>query len=196
LSPSCAGRSPRPFPNPTPSPPGTVGPLLRPRPRLTPALVVELLPAFRRAEFLRSAARAPGPEGSSATWGGYNHTAPTWHVALRGCWGPLVTESGTWLHGLSRNPDARGCPLESATVGWGIRRPFPRGRGSKVYVLHPKRAPASLNDEGLADAGAAGPFRLPRLHPGIGFAGSDAGPAHGGRSRRPPTHRDEVGRTL
>jgi hypothetical protein len=28
-----------------------------------------------------------------------------------------------------------------------------------------------MNDEGLADAEAANPFRLPRLHPGIGFAG-------------------------
>ena len=26
-----------------------------------------------------------------------------------------------------------------------------------------------MNDEGLADAKAASPFRLPRLHPGIGF---------------------------
>jgi len=25
-----------------------------------------------------------------------------------------------------------------------------------------------MNDEGLADAAAANPFRLPRLHPGIG----------------------------
>jgi len=31
-------------------------------------------------------------------------------------------------------------------------------------------APATMNDEGLADAGAANPFRLPRLHPGIGRA--------------------------
>ena len=29
------------------------------------------------------------------------------------------------------------------------------------------RAPATMNDEGLADAEAASPFRLPRLHPGI-----------------------------
>jgi len=27
-----------------------------------------------------------------------------------------------------------------------------------------------MNDEGLADAAAASPFRLPRLHPGIGSA--------------------------
>src|SRR4029453_10690876 len=31
------------------------------------------------------------------------------------------------------------------------------------------RAPATMNDEGLADAAAADPFRLPRLHPGIGL---------------------------
>jgi hypothetical protein len=29
-------------------------------------------------------------------------------------------------------------------------------------------APATMNDEGLADVAAASPFRLPRLHPGIG----------------------------
>ena len=28
---------------------------------------------------------------------------------------------------------------------------------------------SGLNDEGLAEAGAANPFRLPRLHPGIGY---------------------------
>ena len=28
----------------------------------------------------------------------------------------------------------------------------------------------TTNDEGLADAGAASPFRLPRLHPGIGVS--------------------------
>src|SRR5713226_9705310 len=30
------------------------------------------------------------------------------------------------------------------------------------------RAPATMNDEGLADAVTANPFRLPRLHPGTG----------------------------
>jgi hypothetical protein len=30
-------------------------------------------------------------------------------------------------------------------------------------------APATMDDEGLADAGAANPFALPRLHPGIGL---------------------------
>jgi hypothetical protein len=32
-----------------------------------------------------------------------------------------------------------------------------------------------MNDEGLADARAASPFRLPRLHPGIGFGLCAAG---------------------
>src|SRR5262245_57220395 len=36
----------------------------------------------------------------------------------------------------------------------------------KVVGSNP--TPATMNDEGLADAGAANPFRLPRLHPGIG----------------------------
>src|SRR5437016_10960815 len=35
-------------------------------------------------------------------------------------------------------------------------------------------APATMNDEGLADATAANPFRLPRLHPGIDSAAGDA----------------------
>src|SRR5262249_36891617 len=34
------------------------------------------------------------------------------------------------------------------------------------------RAPATMNDEGLADVQVANPFRLPRLYPGIGFVGS------------------------
>jgi hypothetical protein len=33
----------------------------------------------------------------------------------------------------------------------------------------PESDPATMNDEGLADAKAASPFRLPRLHPGIGL---------------------------
>jgi len=40
-------------------------------------------------------------------------------------------------------------------------------------------APATIDDEGLADAKAASPFRLPRPHPGIGFRfhpGSSGGP--------------------
>ena len=37
----------------------------------------------------------------------------------------------------------------------------PKGAGSNP-------APATIDDEGLADAAAANPFRLPSLHPGIG----------------------------
>src|SRR5919106_3428171 len=35
----------------------------------------------------------------------------------------------------------------------------------------PERSPATIDDEGLVDASAANPFRLPRLHPEIGFPG-------------------------
>ena len=38
------------------------------------------------------------------------------------------------------------------------------------YSANP--APATIDDEGLADAKAASPFRLARLHPGIGFGGA------------------------
>src|SRR5262245_63239903 len=41
----------------------------------------------------------------------------------------------------------------------------PRSHNPKVVGSNP--TPATMNDEGLADAGAASPFRLPRLHPGI-----------------------------
>jgi hypothetical protein len=37
------------------------------------------------------------------------------------------------------------------------------GKASRFRSL---RAPATIDDEGLADAAAASPFRLPRLHPG------------------------------
>jgi hypothetical protein len=48
------------------------------------------------------------------------------------------------------------------------------GLRSPQYVVRTvwycaKRAPATMNDEGLADAAAANPFRLPGLHPEIGF---------------------------
>jgi len=45
-----------------------------------------------------------------------------------------------------------------------------RAHNPKVVGSNP--TPATMNDEGLADAGAASPFRLPRLHPGIGFGGA------------------------
>jgi hypothetical protein len=45
---------------------------------------------------------------------------------------------------------------------WPLRTHNPKVAGSNP-------APATMNDEGLADAAAANPFRLPRLHPGIGL---------------------------
>jgi hypothetical protein len=50
-------------------------------------------------------------------------------------------------------------------VGSGVD--LERAHNPKVAGSNP--APATMNDEGLADAAAANPFRLPRLHPGIGF---------------------------
>ncbi len=41
-----------------------------------------------------------------------------------------------------------------------------RAHNPKVAGSNP--APATIDDEGLADVSAANPFRLPRLHPGIG----------------------------
>jgi hypothetical protein len=45
----------------------------------------------------------------------------------------------------------------------------PRSHNPKVAGSNP--APATIENEGLADAEAASPFRLPRLHPGIGSDG-------------------------
>jgi|ERR1700687_4051506 SnoaL-like protein len=45
----------------------------------------------------------------------------------------------------------------------GGKEEYPKVAGSNP-------APATIENEGLADASAANPFRLPRLHPGIGFA--------------------------
>jgi hypothetical protein len=50
-------------------------------------------------------------------------------------------------------------------------------------------APATMDDEGLADAAVANPFRLPRLHPGIGSASLS------GKVKVEPTHRQD-GRTF
>ena len=41
-----------------------------------------------------------------------------------------------------------------------------RAHNPKVAGSNP--APATIENEGLADATAANPFRLPRLHPGMG----------------------------
>jgi hypothetical protein len=40
-----------------------------------------------------------------------------------------------------------------------------------------------MNDEGLADVEAANPFRLPRLHPGIGFKRGQPSPLVGKKCR-------------
>ena len=53
--------------------------------------------------------------------------------------------------------------------GWATRqRVHVEGEASQFRWL---RAPATMNDEGRADAAAANPFRLPRLYPGIGSPG-------------------------
>ena len=54
------------------------------------------------------------------------------------------------------------------------------------------RALATSNDEGLADAGAADPFALPRLHPGIG---ARVGGTASADSRRASTDRSRTGVT-
>jgi hypothetical protein len=42
--------------------------------------------------------------------------------------------------------------------------------GAEPVAVGTLRAPATVDDEGLADAAAANPFRSPRLHPGIDSA--------------------------
>jgi hypothetical protein len=56
----------------------------------------------------------------------------------------------------------------TAAIGacWGTSRQA-LAHNPKVVGSNP--APATMNDEGLADVEAANPFRLPRLHPGIRF---------------------------
>src|SRR5713101_555337 len=62
--------------------------------------------------------------------------------------------------------------ITSVTAGWSS--PVARwAHNPKVAGSNP--APATMKNEGLADAAAASPFRLPRLHPGIGFG--DGAPA-------------------
>jgi hypothetical protein len=43
------------------------------------------------------------------------------------------------------------------------------GDGRRGRAIRRLRAPATMNDEGLADIEAANPFPLPRHHPGIGL---------------------------
>jgi hypothetical protein len=60
-------------------------------------------------------------------------------------------------------PGAERLPTRSEGYrSWPSRTYNPKVAGSNP-------APATMNDEGLADARAANPFRLPRLHPGIGL---------------------------
>src|SRR5438309_8785302 len=47
---------------------------------------------------------------------------------------------------------------------------MPRMPPHNPKVAGSNSAPATMNDEGLPDATAANPFRLPRLHPGIDSA--------------------------
>src|SRR5678815_2741640 len=56
---------------------------------------------------------------------------------------------------------SRKCPLMAL-------RADHRAHNPKVAGSNP--APATMKNEGLADADAANPFRLPRLHPGIGVS--------------------------
>src|SRR5919106_983420 len=51
-----------------------------------------------------------------------------------------------------------------------LRLMYEKSRCSMVFHLL-----VPINDEGLADAGAANPFGLPRLHAGIGDGASTAG---------------------
>src|SRR2546428_10717141 len=52
------------------------------------------------------------------------------------------------------------------SAGVGCSRGLAWAHNPKVAGSNP--APATIDDEGLADAATANPFRLPRLHPGIG----------------------------
>ena len=64
------------------------------------------------------------------------------------------------------------CPVPNdfLTRSEGYRSWPLRSHNPKVAGSNP--APATMNDEGLADVEAANPFRLPRLHPGIGSSRS------------------------
>ena len=56
----------------------------------------------------------------------------------------------------------------------------PRSEGYRTWpccthnpkVVGSNPTPATMNDEGLTDASAVSPFRVPRLHPGIGLSAS------------------------
>src|SRR5262249_23158005 len=64
--------------------------------------------------------------------------------------------------------------LWPAATGADDRRPSRLGQitnskrnSSDLFACRWLRAPATIDDEGLADVEAASSFRLPRLHPGI-----------------------------
>src|SRR2546428_4621844 len=51
---------------------------------------------------------------------------------------------------------------------WRVGSGVESGRAHNPKVAGSNPAPATSNDEGLADVAAANPFALPRQHPGIG----------------------------
>ena len=63
---------------------------------------------------------------------------------------------------LKTGSNSRSAPISSPQTV--ISNPNSSGLFARKWL----RAPATMNDEGLADVEAAGPFRLPRLHSGIG----------------------------
>src|SRR6266850_8021838 len=76
---------------------------------------------------------------------------------------PYVTGTGGQGRGDRRR---RAFMLSILLWRFGSSLDLERAHNPKVAGSNP--APATMNDEGLADATAANPFRLPRLHPGIG----------------------------
>jgi hypothetical protein len=68
-------------------------------------------------------------------------------------------------------PGARTCG--SGQRLWRANCGLDRYSGRKIeqaISLEVAAGPATMNGEGLADAGAASPFRLPRFHPGSGLS--------------------------
>src|SRR6267143_1462936 len=53
---------------------------------------------------------------------------------------------------------------------WRVGRGGGSERAHNPKVAGSNPAPATIENEGLADVEAANPFRLPRLHPGMGSA--------------------------
>ena len=79
-----------------------------------------------------------------------------WHAPARGVSGePRKPRTHTPICLANRGADHVGSSVD-----------LKRAHNPKVAGSNP--APATIENEGLADAKAANPFRLPRLHPGIG----------------------------